>query len=294
MSKKPSWLLEHASNTHSQNGEDGVIAKILSMLPQRDNWCVEFGAWDGVHLSNVRKLVLEQQYSAILIEGDPDRCKLIAGNYAGHGKGPEVVFPVNTFVGFDAKTGLDSILRSFRIPQDFDFLSVDIDGNDYHVWNAVGTYRPKVVCVEYNPAIPTEVDFVQAADPRVSQGASLLALDRLAREKGYQAVCVLPWNVFFVDEKYYPLFEIDDNRPAALRQDNSLVTWIFSGYDGSIHFKGAKQIPWHGIPLDESSIKGLPELLRVYPHNYTPLQRACFRVFRMYRRLASAMRHRNS
>jgi hypothetical protein len=290
MSKNPSWLPEHASNTYSQNGEDGVVAKILSMLPHRDKWCVEFGAWDGVHLSNVRKLILEQQYNAILIEGDAERCKLIAGNYAGNAG----VFPVNTFVGFDVETGLDSILRSFQIPQHFDFLSVDIDGNDYHVWNAVNAYRPKVVCVEFNPTIPTEVDFVQPADPRVSQGASLLALDRLAREKGYQTVCVLPWNVFFVDEKYYPLFEINDNRPATMRQDSSFVTWIFSGYDGSIHLKGAKSLPWHGIPLHESSIKGLPGLLRVYPHNYSPLQRACFRLFKVYRRLTSVVKHRNS
>jgi hypothetical protein len=96
----------------------------------------------------------------------------------------------------------------------------------------VQEYRPKVVCIEFNPTIPTEVDFVQERDPTTSQGCSLKALYRLAKERGYQAVCVLPWNAVFVDAN--------------------------SGYDGSIHFQGAKKLPWHGIPLDESSIKAYP------------------------------------
>ncbi len=49
---KPSnWLLDYGKNVYSQTGEDGVIEKILDILPDRDSWCVEFGAWDGVHLS---------------------------------------------------------------------------------------------------------------------------------------------------------------------------------------------------------------------------------------------------
>lgn len=82
MPRNPTWLLDFASNKYSQNGEDGLVAKVLSMLPERDRWCVEFGAWDGVHLSNVRKLLLEDGYSGVLIEGDKARCDQIAGNYA--------------------------------------------------------------------------------------------------------------------------------------------------------------------------------------------------------------------
>lgn len=70
MNAKPEWLLDYASNIYSQTGEGGVIAKILAMLPETDHWCVEFGAWDGLFLSNVRRLIEENDYSAILIEGD--------------------------------------------------------------------------------------------------------------------------------------------------------------------------------------------------------------------------------
>lgn len=54
MPREDTWLLEHKKNVHSQSGEDGVIGAILDLLPERDRWCVEFGAWDGKLLSNTR------------------------------------------------------------------------------------------------------------------------------------------------------------------------------------------------------------------------------------------------
>lgn len=276
MNKEPQWLLDYVSNTHSQTGEDGIIAKILSLLPETDGWCVEFGAWDGIHLSNVRKLILEERYRAVLIEGDSRKFQSLRNNYALN----DEVHTVNAFVGFDAANGLDNILSSYSIPQSFDFLSIDIDGNDYHAWEAVKEYRPKVVCVEFNPTIPTEVHFVQTPDPRINQGCSLLALDQLARAKGYQVVCVLPWNAFFVDEKYFAKFEIADNRPQVMRRDHSHITWFFSGYDGSVHLAGAKYMPWHMISIDEREVQVLPRILWAYPDNYTRFQKLLFRLLK--------------
>jgi hypothetical protein len=274
--KEPDWLAKHAADTYSQNGEDGVIAKILSLLPNADRWCVEFGAWDGVHLSNVRKLILENGYRAIMIEGDDKRFQLLRKNYAGN----DQVQPVNAFVG--AKEGLDAILSLYGVPRNFDFLSIDIDGNDYYAWEAVREYRPKVVCVEFNPTIPSEVYFVQEREPPMSQGCSLLALDELARAKGYQLVCVLPWNAFFVDDRYFAAFEIADNNPLVMRKDRSLITWFFVGYDGSVHLAGAKRMPWHGISIDVRKVQVLPRILRSYPDNYTGIQKLFFRLLKAF------------
>lgn len=274
MQKEPHWLLGHASNSYSQTGEDGIIAKMLSLLPETDRWCVEFGAWDGIHLSNVRKLVLDSQYSAVLIEGDPGKLELLQRNYSGIAR----VHAVNAFVGFDRGNNLDKILSAYAIPANFDFLSIDIDGNDYFVWEAVEAYRPKVVCVEFNPTIPSEVHFVQPANPSIKQGCSVLALEQLARSMGYQLVCVLPWNAFFVDEKYFDRFEISDNSLHALRKDLSHITWFFSGYDGSVHLAGAKTLPWHGqCVIDERRMQVLPALLRTFPGNYSKFQKPLFR-----------------
>ena len=289
MNHRPEWLLDYASNTYSQSGEDGVIARILATLPEIDSWCVEFGAWDGIHLSNVRKLITERSYNAILIEGDGNKFESLRKNYADNTD----VIAINAFVGFTAEDGLDKILSTCSIPKNFDILSIDIDGNDYHVWKAVEAYRPKVVCIEFNPTIPTEVDFVQAADPAVAQGSSLLALVRLAHEKGYELVSVLSSNAIFVDQAYFPKFGISNNAPNVLRKDCSLITWFFSGYDGSIHLAGAKRLPWHSMPIDEQEIQVLPRSLQIYPGNSSDSQIRLFLTFRNEKSLKAQFQPQN-
>jgi hypothetical protein len=252
MNAKPEWLLDYASNTYSQAGEDGVIAKILAMLPEADRWCVEFGAWDGLFLSNVRRLIEEENYSAILIEGDKKKFESLRNNYADNNN----VATVNAFVGFNA------------------------DGNDYHIWKAIQEYRPKAVCVEYNPTIPSEVYFVQAPDHGINQGCSLLALDELARSKGYELVCVLRYNAFFVDQAYFAKFEIFNNQPDVMRKDKSAITWFFLGYDGSVHLAGSKRMLWHRLRVDDRKLQILPRVLRSYPGNYSIFQKLLFRVLK--------------
>jgi len=65
-------LLNYRKNIHSQNGEDGILEyifdKLKASLPE-EKWCVEFGAWDGKHLSNTFKLV-ENGWNGVYIEGD--------------------------------------------------------------------------------------------------------------------------------------------------------------------------------------------------------------------------------
>ena len=58
----------------------------------------------------------------------------------------------------------------------------------------------------------------------MNQGASLLSLVELGKEKSYELVAVLPFNAFSVDSKYYPLFEINNNAPEKLRKDLSFIT----------------------------------------------------------------------
>lgn len=274
MSRDPAWMLEHRSNTFSQTGEDGVIAKALEILPGANQWCVEFGAWDGRKYSNTRALIENRGYSAVLIEGNRRKYADLLKTYAGNDR----VKAVHAFVGFTARDGLDSILAATPIPRDFDILSIDIDGNDYHTWNALTAYQPKLVCIEFNPTIATEVTFVQAADPAVNQGSSLRALVELGRKKGYELISVLAFNAFFVRSCDYPLFGIDDNRPEVLRKELGYITYFFSGFDGSVHLDGNRTLPWHHLPLKESRLQQLPFYLRIYPMNYGRVRRALLRL----------------
>jgi hypothetical protein len=272
MTKPPTWLLDHKKDHHSLDGEDGVIEKALTLLPRRDRWCVEFGAWDGIYLSNTRHLIESQGYSAVLIEGDSKKAERLRRNYAGWNN----VVPLNAFVGFTEADGLDTILAKLEVPTDFDFLSIDIDGNDIHTWRATKRYRPKLVCIEYNHSIPTEVRFAQPADPAVMLGSSLASLVDLGKEKGYELVAVTRCNGIFVDAQYYPAFEIEDNSPHRLRTDTSSVTYMFVGYDGTVHLQGYKALPWHRFPLDERKLQRLPRLLQKYPDDYSLFQKAVF------------------
>ena len=161
-------LKQFKQNVYSQHGEDGIISEILhriSMTCSLDQWCVEFGAWDGLHLSNTARLIKEFGYSAVLIEGDTKRAKNLALNFPQSN-----VHAINRFISFEGENTLDNILSKTPIPSDFDFLSIDIDGVDYWVLDSMETVRPKIICIEFNPTIPNAVDFVQPKNFSVRQG----------------------------------------------------------------------------------------------------------------------------
>ena len=71
-------LIQFARDETSQNGEDGVIAAIFACLDKRQRpktrWCVDVGAWDGVHLSNTHTLLTAGGWRGALLEADSERC----------------------------------------------------------------------------------------------------------------------------------------------------------------------------------------------------------------------------
>ena len=269
MKRSSTWLLDYQQNIHSQTGEDGIISKVLELIPENDKWCVEFGAWDGLYLTNTRNLIDSKGYSAVLIEADKTKFLELKNNYSQNDR----VTTLNKLVGFTEKDNLDQILESTTIPYDFDLLSIDIDGNDYHTWKAVEKYRPKVVVIEFNPTIPTQIQFIQPADPSINQGSSLLSLVELGKAKGYELVSVLEFNAFFVRKEFYPIFQIESNAPEVLRTNLSAITYFFSGYDGRIFLRGNCMLPWHGVELNELKMQYIPSFLRIFGGNYTKLHR---------------------
>lgn len=248
------WLIQYARNITSQYGEDGIIEKVLDIIKDKNKWCVEFGSWDGRKCSNTYNLIQHKNYSAVLIECNPRKFKDLLKTFQGNTK----VHPINTFVGFEDKDCLDAILKRTNIPADFDILSIDIDGNDFHVWERVREYKPKVVVIEFNPSIPNKVEFVQPRDIHVTQGSSILSITKLAKSKGYELIAATKVNAIFVDSKYFGLFDIADNSVDSIRTDDSLITHIFCGFDGTIFIRGCCEIPWRKISYKESKVQQLP------------------------------------
>ncbi len=274
------WLNAYARKVTSQYGEDGIIEKVLEVIGTGDKWCVEFGSWDGRKCSNTYNLIATKGYSAVLIEASAKRFVNLKENFRDNDK----VICLNEFVGFEAADNLDVILGRTEIPKDFDVLSIDIDGNDYHVWEAVKVYRPKMLVIEFNPTIPRKVEFVQPRDFRVTQGSSLLSISKLGKSKGYELVAVTKNNGIFVDSKYFGLFGIDDNSLEVMWTDESFITHIFCGYDGTIFVRGYGKSPWHLIRLKESKMQILPRwaIKRVGDRNFLrrKLGRFCRRLLK--------------
>lgn len=283
---KSNWLLDHKRDVHSTTGDDGIIERILQTLPTRNRWCVEFGAWDGVFESNTRSLIDTDGCSAVLIEADPARFQDLQRRCQAD---PRVI-AIHATVGWSGKEALDALLAPTPVPADLDFLSIDIDGNDYHVWDALQRYRPKLVCIEFNPTIATGVRFVQRRDHAVSQGCSLSSLVDLGKAKGYELVAATLVNAFFVDAEHFPLFEIDDNRPEVLRETEERVTHLIVGYDGSIHLAGYRRLRWHGLEMRESRVQQMPRFLRTYPQRYSRMQAFVMRTLTRIRWLTATPR----
>ncbi len=265
-SPKPSdWLLGYRRNVTSQLGEDGIIEKIFGLLPsQEKRWCVEFGAGDGYYLSNTYNLIVNCGWHSIQIEASLDRFFALVRLHSGNDR----VICLNQLITFEGSNSLDSVLSRTPIPKDFDLLSIDIDGNDYYIWESLEEYRPKVLIVEFNPTIPHYVNFVQSRDMNINQGCSLLALVELGKQKGYELICSTEWNGIFVDKRYFPLFEISDNSIWKMNQNYHFWTYVFQGFDGRICIGGMNQLLWHGISVDlkaiEERIQILPPEQRVY------------------------------
>jgi hypothetical protein len=278
MQEQSRWLSRYASDVTSQRGEDGIIAKALSLLPERTFWCVEFGAWDGKLYSNTYDLIRSHNYRGVLIEADPVRFHDLEVTHGASGRN----VLLNAFVGFSESDSLDVLLSRCDIPKKFDLLSIDIDGNDYHVWEAFKEYRPKLVVIEYNPTLSNSALFVQKKDPRTKHGSSPASLVELARRKGYELIATTEFNLLFVSHEHYGAYGIADNSLALMR-DDSRVPHIFVGYDGHVflseeNIPGAIALPWHHLALKEADVQVLPKRLQKYPDQYTRIENFLYQM----------------
>lgn len=270
-------LSDFKFNAYSQFGEDGIIKEIFSRLEKSgislNKWVCEFGAWDGLHLSNTARLIVEEGFSAVLIEGDPDRVKWLSANFPD-----DRVKKICSFVTHVGETSLEKILSTTNIPPNFDFLSIDIDGMDYYILESLQMYKPKLISIEFNPTIPNMINFVQPENYSLKQGASARAIYELATRMNYSVVAGTHCNLFLLSNEFSQIFDRPLPSLEELVPHGQDVTYLFSGYDGTLlSNKSFIKLGWHGsFPL--SSIQLLPKFLRVYSGDYNRLQRYFLRL----------------
>lgn len=200
--QEPLRLLRHGYKVYSQNDEDGLIAEIFRRIGVENHSFVEFGVETGTECNTM--WLLMQGWNGLWIEGSASQSRMIEASHAYWIEQGALVVR-NALV----TTANINELIGARYQGVIDLLSIDIDSNDYHVWEAIQVVAPRVVCIEYNanwrpPAsITVPYDPNRAWDGSSHFGASLSALVKLGRAKGYRLVgcCMAGINAFFVREE---------------------------------------------------------------------------------------------
>ena len=185
-------LDQFRANTSSQFGENGLLAYLLEAYPQVPKVCLEVGAGDGVRASNTRPLWAEQGWAALLIE---QRAAALKANCSHL---PNVTI-AETSITARGENSLDAIARRAGFPSDIGVASIDIDSFDYWVLAHMEYLRPAIVVIEFNARIPAHIDY---CDPEgeLFLRHSAVAVERLAKEKGYRVVACTGPNAILVRE----------------------------------------------------------------------------------------------
>lgn len=230
-------LKEYTANITSQYGEDGVIQRLLEIIGDNvEKTCVEFGAWDGEHLSNTWNLINNHGWTGCYIEGNYSRYKKLKQKYIGNPK----VTCINAMVGDASARGgtLNSILDSCSFKKRIGLLSIDIDGNDYNVWRDFVGYDVDIVCIEYNPTFPPNVLHIDNGGKEFI-GSSALSLTQLANAKGYELVACTFSNCIYVKKSLFPFLNISNNSVEALMPIDG-ITHVYRNFAGELVFSNRK------------------------------------------------------
>lgn len=217
-------LKKYEKNITSQWGEDGIITEIFKRIGDGNKTCVEFGAWDGKHMSNCWNLWQNKDWKSILIEGEIDRVESLKNDLKNFPK----VIPVHRFVEISGPNSLDSILDEVGQHETIDLLSIDIDSDDYAVFKSLER-KPRVVIIEYNPTIPPHIDLVQKQGEYI--GSSISSTYSLAKEKGYSLAHLTFTNLILVLDSEWDklnIKEFDYKRDFHYEK----LTYVINSYGG--------------------------------------------------------------
>jgi hypothetical protein len=190
-----SRLNEYELKVFSQNGEDGVLLRLFSDIGTTDRRFVEFGSNDGIEC-NTHNLSVQWGWSGLLLEADH---QLVATARRFYTRELEAeVSRVKIRQAFVQPRNIDRLITEAGLTDEIDLLSIDIDSNDYWVWQAITAVRPRVVVVEYNasfgPSWSATMPFTEHFDRFDTHrsgyyfGASLGALAALGSSKGYRLI----------------------------------------------------------------------------------------------------------
>lgn len=184
-------LAEVEFKVFSQFGDDGIIQYFIQQLDITNKRFIEFGVENYLE-SNTRFLLMNNNWSGLVMDGSIKNVASI--------KDDQIIwrYDLQAVAAFITKENINTLLKDSGFVGEVGLLSIDIDGNDYWVWEVITATDPILVIVEYNSifgneraiTVPYRPDFnrTKAHFSNLYWGASLPALCFLAATKGYNFI----------------------------------------------------------------------------------------------------------
>jgi hypothetical protein len=207
--KDASRLSDCEFKAYSQWGEDGIIQRLIQVVPIAQRIFVEFGVQDYTE-ANTRYLLTHDNWSGLILDGSE-------ANIAAVKRDPLYWrYNLKAVAAFITRENINQLLRDNGLTGEIGLLSVDVDGVDYWIWEAIDAVTPALFVAEYNArfgaeravTVPYDPAFVRerAHHSSIYYGASLAALVALGRRKGYAFVGANSAgnNAFFVRRDLLP------------------------------------------------------------------------------------------
>ena len=293
------------TSQNGEDGIIRRVFEMLPFQSQRV--CVDVGAWDGRHLSNTFSLLnhdnVDQgettKWRGVLIEADRDKFQQLTALYPPHSGNICIRKTVSCHV--DSSSSLRRILNNVDLEKEFDFLCIDVDGIDYWLLHDLlgcdnddadgqmsnknnqynqptdncsnntqlrrKSYRPKLICIEFNPSMPLDLIYIQPRNDAIRHGSSLSALVELANSSEYTLIETTVFNAFFIQSRLYQQYfkeEVPDTSIETLHEV-TMGTSLYQLYDGSIRLWGCRKMLWHRLPLDEKKMQMLTADEKEFP-----------------------------
>lgn len=184
-------LHDYEVQVFSQWGEDGILQFLINNASIKNHVFVEFGVGDYSE-SNTRFLLKNRNWSGLIIDGSEKNLQKIRQSDLPW------KYDLRTEHAFITRNNINQLIARNNIGGDIGILSIDIDGNDYWVWQAIDCINPRIVICEYNSLFgykhavttPYDPDFMihKAHFSGLYWGASITAFNFLANQKGYSLV----------------------------------------------------------------------------------------------------------
>jgi hypothetical protein len=248
---------------YSQWGEDGIIDHLVRSIPINNKSFVEFGVETYVE-ANTLFLLKQRNWRGLVIDGSQANIQAIKRS-STYWK-----YDLQAICAFIDKDNINHLIQSYGLYGDIGILSVDVDGNDYWIWQAIDCISPRIVIAEYNSvfgpvsplSVPYDPCFVRTLkhQSKLYYGASISALSYLAKEKGY---CLVAGNsagnnVFFVRSDCM----------AGLSTLSPQEAYVQAGFRESVDTKG--EVIYTSFKERQEAIASLP-LINVTTSSFTTL-----------------------